>query len=92
MPAEHQPVVFLRTRIYVLRKAEIANDRVGVGWGCVSRVNINCHGGFCIGAFSCDVIAAMLEGKNIIFMKNCFIVSTIQHGRRENLYRELKKR
>ena len=27
---------------------------------------------------SCDVIAAMLEGKN------CFIVSALQHGRREN--------
>ena len=45
-------------------------------------------------AFSCDVIAAMLEGKNntfsllweirSIFMQNCFIVSALQHGRREN--------
>ena len=45
-------------------------------------------------AFSCDVIAAMLEGKNntfslpwevrSIFMQNCFIVSDLQHGRREN--------
>ena len=45
-------------------------------------------------AFSCDVIAAMLEGENnafslpweirYIFMSNCFIVSALQHGRREN--------
>ena len=45
-------------------------------------------------AFSCDVIAAMLEGKNntfslpweirSIFVQNCFIVSDLQHGRREN--------
>ena len=45
-------------------------------------------------AFSCDVIAAMLEDKNntfslpweirSIFMQNCFIVSALQHGRREN--------
>ena len=42
-------------------------------------------------AFSCYVIAAMLEGKNntfeirSIFMQNCFIVSALQlHGRREN--------
>ena len=45
-------------------------------------------------AFSCDVIAAMLEGKNnrislpweirSIFMQNCFIVSALQHGCREN--------
>ena len=44
--------------------------------------------------FSCDVIAAMLEGQNntfslpweirSIFMQNCFIVSALQHGRREN--------
>ena len=41
-------------------------------------------------AFSCDVIVAMLEGKNntfslpweitSIFMQNCFIVSALQHG------------
>ena len=41
-----------------------------------------------------NVIAAMLEGKNnafslpweirSIFMQNCFIVSALQHGRREN--------
>ena len=46
-------------------------------------------------AFSCDVIAAMLEAKNntfsllweirSIFMQNCFIVSALQHGRCENL-------
>ena len=46
-------------------------------------------------AFSCDVIATMLElGKNntfslpweirFIFMQNCFIVSALEHGRREN--------
>ena len=45
-------------------------------------------------AFSCYVIAAMLEGKNntfsllweirSIFMQNCFIVSVLQHGCREN--------
>ena len=45
-------------------------------------------------AFSCYVTAAMLEGKNntfslpweisSIFMQNCFIVSALQHGRREN--------
>ena len=45
-------------------------------------------------AFSCDVITAMLEGKNntfsllweiwSIFMQNCFIVSALQHGPREN--------
>ena len=45
-------------------------------------------------ATSRDVIAAMLEGKNntfslpweirSIFMQNCFIVSALQHGRREN--------
>ena len=45
-------------------------------------------------AFSCDLIAAMLEGKNntfslpweirSIFMQNCFIVSALQHGCREN--------
>ena len=46
-------------------------------------------------AFSCDVSAAMLEGKNntfslpweirFIFMQNCFIVSALQQysGRRE---------
>ena len=44
-------------------------------------------------AFSCDVIANRLEGKNntfsllwevrSIFMQNCFIVSALQHGRRE---------
>ena len=44
--------------------------------------------------FSCDVIAAILEGKNntfplpweirSIFMQNCFLVSALQHGRREN--------
>ena len=47
-------------------------------------------------AFSCDVIANRLEGKNntfslpwevrSIFMQNCFIVSALQHGRRENLW------
>ena len=46
-------------------------------------------------AFSCDLIDAMLEGKNntfslpweirSIFMENCFIVSALQHGRREKL-------
>ena len=45
-------------------------------------------------AFSCYIIAAMLEGKNntfsllweirSIFMQNCFIVSALQHGCREN--------
>ena len=45
-------------------------------------------------AFSSDVVAAMLEGKNntfsllweiwSIFMQNCFIVSDLQHGHREN--------
>ena len=45
-------------------------------------------------AFSCDVIAAMLEGKNntlslpwekrSIFVQNCFIASALQHGRRES--------
>ena len=45
-------------------------------------------------AFSYNVIAAMLEGKNntfslpweirSIFMQNCFIVSALPHGRREN--------
>ena len=45
-------------------------------------------------AFSRDVIAAMLEGKNnafsllwevrSIFMQNCFIVSALQHGCHEN--------
>ena len=45
-------------------------------------------------AFSYDVIAAMLDGKNntsslsweIIFMQNCLIVSAtaLQHGRHEN--------
>ena len=45
-------------------------------------------------ALSCYVIAAMLEGKNntfsllweirSIFMQNCFIVSALQHGCREN--------
>ena len=43
---------------------------------------------------SCDVIGARLEGKNntfslpwemrSIFMQNCFTVSALQHGRREN--------
>ena len=43
----------------------------------------------CYRAFSCDVIAAMLEGKNdtfslpwemrSVFMQNCFIVSDYQH-------------
>ena len=51
--------------------------------------------------FSCDVIAAMLEGKNntislpweirSIFMQNRFIVSTLQRGRREKpLYQEYR--
>ena len=44
-------------------------------------------------AFSCYVIATMLEGKNntfslweirSIFMQNCFIVSALQHGCHEN--------
>ena len=47
-----------------------------------------------IRAFSCDVIAAMLEGKHStfslpweirsIFMQNCFIVSALHRGCREN--------
>ena len=44
-------------------------------------------------AFSCDVIAAMLEDKNNTFSlpwENRFIVSALQHGRRENpLYKGL---
>ena len=46
--------------------------------------------GYWYRAFSCDVIAAMLEGKNntfsllweirSIFKQNCFIVSALQHG------------
>ena len=35
--------------------------------------------------FSCDVIAAMLEDKsNTVFHAKLFIVSALQHGRREN--------
>ena len=45
-------------------------------------------------AFSCDIIAAILEGKDntfslpweirSIFMQNCFIVSALQRGCLEN--------
>ena len=57
----------------------------------------------CYRAFSCDVIAAMLEGKNdtfslpwemrSVFMQNCFIVSDYQHIHdQDNYVRKKHKR